>query len=290
MPFVKCPIMLAFILFLAVVSSSPRFSFGQRSIGESSKEPIVRLETPDSTMATGFIINDPLTRVYLITNKHVIRSTKTNDYYDDIRIRNNVVSANGKITATEEKSKLYLKLKGKRLFLEHEDPGIDLVIIQLGNIRIDSNLVIQNPVGHFPALAFNIDNFVTRSIMDSLNIRDGTQIEIVGFSFEVAQKAQFQISRFGHIALFPREKMTLNWLVPNTQPGIYQPITTEWMVIDVTSRPGDSGAPVFAVLPYSRQGWIVGIVEGGSDLNEFCLAQPSYYITDLVDAANRYWK
>lgn len=263
--------------------------YSQVSLSEGTKRYIVRLETPESILGTGFLVADSEHHLYIVTAKHLIRSKHTAEYFDHVYFRKNILSDFGKYIATDEKYVLILKLKDKILFQEHRDPDVDLVLIPLGKVVIDENLTIQNPEGFEIDKAFASSGIATRSIMDSLNIRDGKKVQIVGFSFQSVQKPQFHISRFGHIALYNREKMRLSWKVELPDTTFFKPIAAEWIVIDITSRGGDSGAPVFAILPGVEEAWIIGIVKGGSEMEEFCLAIPSYYLTDLLESAKKHW-
>jgi len=240
-------------------------------------------------LGTGFLVADSEYHRYIVTAKHVIRSKETGEYFDHVYFRKNILSDFGKCVASDDKYELTLKSKDKVLIFEHSDSDVDLVLIPLGNMIIDENLTIHNPKGIEIDETFAFSGIATRAIMDTLDIRDGKKVQIVGFSFQSAQKPQFHISRFGHIALYAKEKMRLNWKVELADTALFKPITADWIVIDIIHRGGDSGAPVFAILPRAEKAWIIGIVQGGSEMKEFCLAIPSYYLTDLLESAKKHW-
>jgi len=251
-----------------------------QSIDEIDKRGIVRIETPDGKLGTGFTLSDSVLGFFLVTNKHVIKSPKTGAYYDSVFVRTNMLDS-GKVVATERKNTLYLYFKGHQLFREHKDSNIDLVVIQLGHVKV-ADSVILNPSNFEWLYGLKMRTVADRGDLDSLQIRDGSFVQIVGFSFQAPQKPQFHISRFGHLALFSYKKIALYFQVPSGDSTIQERSVAEWLVIDIVSRGGDSGGPVFAFHPKNKTTWIIGIVKGSSELNEYCFAHPSYHIWELV--------
>lgn len=257
-------------------------SFGQ-SLRETDKRAIVRIETPES-LGTGFLLSDSLLGVFLVTNKHMLQSQKTQEYFDSVFVRKNILSDDKKkVIATDERATLYLRYGGSRLFREYPDSNVDLVIVQAGNIQVGDSTIV-NPRNYSEwFFGFNMSMVANREDMTRLGISDGTEVQVIGFSFNIPQKPQFHISRFGHIALFTSEKLTFRVERQRDDCRCMEPLTSEWLVIDITSRPGDSGGPVFAIIPGSQNAWLVGLVQGGWELQELCLAHPSYYIHELVE-------
>ena len=260
-------------------------SSGQ-SLREFDKRSIVRIETPEG-LGTGFVLSDTSLGYFLVTNKHVVQSSKTGEYFDSVFVRRNKLSDEGKVVATNEKGTLYLNYGNRKLFVEHEDPDIDLVFVALGSFQV-GDTTLFNPIGYSGWIfAFKLSMVANRDDMRRLAITDGTPVQIIGFSFTTSQKPQFHISRFGRIALFSSERLTFRIARQRQDCVCMEPVTAEWIVIDITSRPGDSGGPAFALIPGSKQAWLIGLVQAGSELNEFCLAHPSYYIHDLVNLVRK---
>ncbi|MGB2805707.1 MAG: trypsin-like peptidase domain-containing protein [Candidatus Zixiibacteriota bacterium] len=259
--------------------------FGQ-SLAEFDKRSIVRIETPNG-LGTGFVLSDTSLGYFLVTNKHVLQSRKTQQYFDSVFVRKNELSMQGKVIATEQKGTLYLSFEDRTLYFEHQDPNVDLVFVSLGSFPVGDTSVL-NPTNYSQWLfAFTMDMVADRQDMKRLSIRDGTPVQIIGFSFMASQRPQFHISRFGHVALFSNERLTFRVTRPRDDSVYTGPISAEWLVLDITSRPGDSGGPVLALMPGTHHAWLIGLVQAGSELNEFCLAHPSYYIHDLVDSVRR---
>ncbi len=255
-----------------------------QSIPELNKRSILRIETPEQGLGTGFLVRDSLLGFFLVTNKHMVQSPKTHQYFDSVFVRRNKISDDNKVVATNEKATLYLRWKGSKLFAEHPDSNVDLVIVIVGAVPL-GDTVIVNPANYDPWIyGIKMDMVAKREDIKRLDIRDGTPVQIIGFSFATDQEPQFHISRFGNIAIFPSDKLTLNVTKQRANCECTEPITSEWIILDITSRPGDSGGPVFALLPGSNQAWlVVGLVAMGHTWNELCLAHPSYYIWELVD-------
>ena len=243
---------------------------------------IVRIETPEG-LGTGFLLSDSSLGFFLVTNKHVVRSSQTQQYFDSVFVRKNKLSEHNKVIATNEKATLYLRYRGWNLFVEHPDSNVDLVIVPLGLIAL-RDTTITNPANYTPwVYGFKMSTVANREDMKKLKIRDGIPVQIVGFSFVTPQELQFHISRFGHIAIFPTEKLTFKIKKRHNNCECIESVTSEWIVIDITSRPGDSGGPVFAFPPESGSVWLIGLVAAGEALDESCLAYPSFYVWELVD-------
>lgn len=278
-------VILALISLVSLVLTSS-VSFGQ-SLAEFDKRAIVRIETTEQGLGTGFLLSDSLLGFLLVTNKHMLQSQKTQEYFDSVFIRKNELSPDGKVIATHDRGTLYLKYRGEKLFVEHKDPNVDLVIVGLGSFTV-GDTTLFNPANYSQWLfGFSMSMVANREDMKRLKISDGTRVQLIGFSFTTAQKPQFHISRFGHIALFSNEKLTFRIARHRDDCVCMEPVAAEWIVIDITSRPGDSGGPVFAIMPGSTHAWLIGLVQSGSELNEFCLAHPSYYIHDLVNLVRK---
>lgn len=280
--------MRSMILLTVCLMLSTSSVFSIQALPEPRKQSVVRIETTEGNLGTGFFISDSVifnAGLFLVTNKHVVKSRITQEYFDSVFIRCNVLK-DDKVIATHDRATLYLKYGGKNLYYEHPDKNIDLVIILFGPVLRDENNILNfNPVGWTEKyiLSTKVLSVAKRIQMDSLKIGDGTDVQIIGFSFQNKDLPQFHISRFGHVALFSKEPITQDILIPIGDCVCKVPMTSEWLIIDITSRPGDSGSPVLTWPENSKIPWIIGIVQGGSSINEVCLSHPSYYIWDLLD-------
>ncbi len=232
-------------------------------------------------MGTGFTILDDSLGLMLVTNKHVLKSKKNGKYFDSVFVRINSPLNSGKILTTGERAVLHLYYQGEPTFQAHPDSNIDIAIVQCFVKRFDIDTVGFNriftteyAVGWRPARLASRDDF------KRLNIRDGTEVQVVGFSFKARQQPQFHISRFGKIALHSSEGITLPF-IDGVDTNL---VNSEWLILDISSRQGDSGGPVFALLPDSDHAWLIGMVVGVQALNELCMSYPSYYILDLIDS------
>ncbi len=258
-------------------------AFAAYALPEKDKRAIVRIETPEG-LGTGFLVTDSTLGLFLVTNKHVLQSQDGSHYFDSVFIRKNILDQAGKVLATDERSTVLLRYMGQNLYIAHPDSNIDIAVVQLGSLLIGQT-IFDNPINP-PEWFFSnkSSRLASRDDMKRLCVADGTDVEIIGFSFLTTQRPQFHIARFGHVSLFSDEKLTFKLQRKKGDCICYEPSTAEWIVIDITSRPGDSGGPVFAFDTTHGDIWIIGIVQLGSDIEEVCLAQPSYYILDLMAA------
>jgi hypothetical protein len=217
----------------------------------------------------------------------MVRSSQTQQYFDSVFVRKNKLSNDNKVIATNERATLYLRYKGSNLFVEHPDSNVDLVIVKLGPILIRDTTIV-NPANYTKWLfGFKMSVVAKREDIKRLRITDGTPVQVIGFSFTGFQEPQFHISRFGDIAIFPTEKITLKVQNQRGNCVCTEPVTSEWIILDITSRPGDSGGPVFAFVSQNNEPWLIGLVALGQSFNELCLAQPSFYIWELVDLVKK---
>lgn len=267
------------LLLLGILIAAPETVRAQ-ALPEAMKRAIVRLETPEAKLGTGFILSDSVLGYFLVTNKHVIWSCSTGSYYDSVFVRKNAITQDGKVVATDQRSTLLLRRKGRQLFVEHPDQAVDLVLVQLGNI-IDSDGSFMNPSSFEMIHGFKTTAVASRSDFKNLAVGDGTPVQVIGFSFKVRQSEQFHISRFGHISIAPSSSFPLAIQSPCDSLPVER--KADWIVLDLSSRGGDSGGPMFAFGPRLNELWLIGLVAAGNQAEEFCFGVPSYRIHELVD-------
>lgn len=274
-------------LFLATLCGAFGVSFvyqpaPAKSLPEPLKRAIVRIETPEGKLGTGFVLSDSALGFFLVTNKHVIYSCSTMSYFDELRVRVNHLSADGKVAAIDSAGKLLLTRNGQSLFVEHPSPGIDLVLVQLGYL-VDLVGEFQNPSPFDVIHGFKLSAVATRDDFKRFDIRDGTAVQVIGFSFQVRHEVQFHISRFGHVSIAPGVEFPLSIVPPcNSVPTTAK---ADWLVLDLTSRGGDSGGPIFALELGAIGLKLVGLVAAGNQAEEFCFGVPSYRILELIGLA-----
>ena len=146
-----------------------------QSLVESDKRYIVRIETPDGRLGTGFILLDSTIGFFLVTNKHMLQSSETQEYFDSVYVRNNILKE-GMVIATDEIATVYLRYLGQKLYRDHEDPDVDLILVQFGAVEV-AGTTILNPRDFGPLFfGYPMYQVADRSTVDSLNIRDGTRV------------------------------------------------------------------------------------------------------------------
>ena len=101
-------------------------------------------------------------------------------------------------------------------------------------------------------------------------------MQLVGYSFQLAQESKVATSRFGFVASFPDEPISLS--IGDTVR------TSEWILIDASIRGGHSGGPVFAADQNSSKIYLLGFVQGTSDSAEMCIVIPAHFILDLIQS------
>jgi len=247
---------------------------------EADKRTILRLQTTEGNLGTGFLLVDSTVGYFIITNKHVVWSCSTGTYFDSVYMRPNTMS-DGRVVAKSERLTVHLRRHGQDLFEAHPDKAVDLILIRVGNL-VDSTGMFQNPPGFGVLHAFEMSLVADRSDFDRLGIRDGTEVQVIGFSFQVRQGDQFHVSRFGHISVSPGMEFSIGITPPcGDRPELQR---SDWVVLDLTSRSGDSGGPIYA-FPRRGGGRLVGLVQAVNQSEELCFGVPSYRIHELLRQA-----
>jgi hypothetical protein len=251
-----------YLLFIFLLISHSEAN-SQSMISESAKRGIVRIETPESKLGTGFIVLDTTSKALLVTSKHVLKSCVTHDYFDHVYLRKNALLSGSHVVATDERSIVHLRYKGQDLFVEDKDPNVDLAIVLLGKIELKDTTIENSPIStSYWYYGFKSSLIAKREDMTRLNLETGTPVQLIGFSHQQLQKPQFHVSRFGHIALFTFEKLVE--VFKSTCDTLHQDtLSSEWLVLDMTARGGDSGGPVLARLGNAGEVFLIGIVKGG---------------------------
>jgi hypothetical protein len=250
-----------------------------QSIPEHQKRSILRLVTPDKRLGTGFILSDSLKRFFLITNKHVLQDCSTGGYFDSVAIRLNKLTEQDDAVVSDEKTTLYLRLGEKSFYYAHPTQGVDLVAVAVGNLRINDSIQ-DNPRDFEKLISTKKSKLVPLKDFGDLGIGSGTKIQVVGFSFQGIQKPQFHISRFGHLSIIPPEPITLR-IASDCDTLVH---SQKWIILDISSRGGDSGAPVYAFHPSHSGYTIVGVVQAGNSESAWCAAIPVDYVLEVLDS------
>jgi len=276
----------AIVCFLALMFPSASSAV---SVLEPGKRAIVCIETPDKARGTGFYLQDEVLGLFLVTNKHMLQSQRTQEFFDSVYVRKNVFNESGKVVATADREILYLKREGQALFAPHPDSNIDLAIVQCGMLPASGGWFF-NPVSSDQdsvrwSFMLQLSSLASREDMAAKGFTNSLDVELISFSFASLNDDFFHISQFGHIALYSHAPMTFPFQKQYGNCTCTKLVTCDWVILDITSRGGDSGGPVFASGPgiKSITPRIIGIVMGGAEQEELCLVLPSYYILDLID-------
>jgi len=254
----------------------PSLCLSQYVSHEEDKLAIFEIVQPDLRVGTGFALKDDSLGQVLITCKHIIQDSNGN-YYDKIFVRRNRLLKTKQVIS--DTAGFYLFLKGinnnnnetKRFFYPHPDSNIDLVIIPFYYVGQSLNK-------YKPIIYFEQDMVLDKNELDSLGINEGSDVEIIGFSLTSAMfmdKIHYHISRFGKIALYTTEIFPL--MIDNMLKS------ANYMLLDISIRPGDSGSPILAHIGDDR--YIIGMVIGLSPDIEYGIGYPSHYIVDLLRSA-----
>lgn len=251
----------------------PAIVHAQYTSYEEDKLAIFEIVQPDERVGAGFAVKDDILGQVLVTCKHLIKDS-SGDYYDKIFVRRNKLLKTRQ--AVSDTSGFYLFLKSenggndsaRQFFYPHPDPNIDLVIIPF--YYLGQSLNIYKPI-----LYFEEEMIKSREELDSLGINEGSDVEIVGFSLTSAlfsDKIHYHISRFGKIALYTTD------IFPLMIDSVLR--SANYMLLDISIRPGDSGSPILAHIGNKRH--IIGMVIGLSPDIEYGIAYPSHYITEFL--------
>jgi len=238
---------------------------------ESDKRFIVRLCNPENKQGTGFFVSDSICGYLLITNRHVVSSSKTGEIFDSVQLFANNIGANGKVISSDSHQTLYLRHGGVPLYVEHPNKSVDLIVVGIGSIGVE----FSNPAGLDKLYGYKRSFICARDRFNPSAVNDGMGVQIIGFSEPLPQKDQFHISRFGHISYYPCEDISVK-----IDGGVQ---SLDWLVIDASSRGGDSGGPLFFSDPKSGAICLLGFVQAINQQDELCYAIPSYYILEVID-------
>lgn len=267
---------------VCIVAIAPSLIAGtpQAFQGDRFLKSIVRIENPEGRKGTGFVLRDSIAGFFLVTNKHVVRSCATAGYFDSVFVRKNMLGSSGRLEVSSVRAKLLLSMNGNRIFFEHPDTAVDLVAIPIGVFRLSDSNTIMNPSDLYwleSAMGLGTEVLATRDQLSSSMFLAGTPVQITGFSLEVLGAEQLHVSRFGHIAVSPGQSYRVVFRdgCPGAKPFA---IKAEWIVLDIVSRGGDSGAPVLD----KERNLVLGFVKGNHVDSEICYAQSSGYVWDMV--------
>lgn len=215
------------------------------------------------------MISDSLLGELLVTNKHVVQDT-FGQYVDSIFVRYNKMLANEQVVSDTNEFVLYLKKNGNAYFVEHPNKNVDLVMIPC--LSFNTN---KRSGGVVAGLFSN--RILSKERLTKLGIDEGTEIEIIGFSLSSSllsfrKVIHYHFHRYGKVGLFTTEKFTL--LIDGALK------TADFILLDMTIRPGDSGSPIFAHI--EDKTYLVGFISAVSTHQEFGIGYPVYYLYDLI--------
>jgi hypothetical protein len=254
------------VLLLTILLILPVGSLAQ-TFDEEHKLSIFEIMQPDGYFGTAFVINDSLLGKVLLTCKHVLQDS-SGDYFDYVFMRKNKLLSSRQVVSDTAVFVLHLKDKNTRLYYEHPNPNIDLVAIPL-----DAPHKTLRSIG--PIIAFDGHLIMDKRALTYVGIDEGTEVEIIGFSLTTMipfDNINYHTSRFGKIALYTSDDYTLSIDGEKT--------TANFILLDVSIRPGDSGAPIIANI--GQRSFFIGLVAALMPDTEFGVGYPSHYIHDFL--------
>lgn len=235
------------------------------STPDSTKNVIYEIISPTSKLGTGFIISDSLLGNLLVTCKHVVQDTQGN-YVDSIFVRRNKFLPSKEAISDTSKFVVRLKIDGLQYLAEHPNPNVDLVMIPL--LTRNTTLLPQERL-----LRWYSRTVLSKEEMKVIRLSEGTDVEVIGFSLGLPQTiSHYHFSRFGKIGLYTSNEFPI--LIDNKLR------IANFILLDMTVRPGDSGSPVIAHI--GGQSYLIGFLAASSNEMEFGVAYPVYYLYDLM--------
>lgn len=239
---------------------------------EEDKRCIYEIETPAGKLGTCFAITEKSLGKFgnfIVTCRHVIKDSNGN-YVDSIYLRKNKLLSSGQVVSNTSKFVIKLKMREVPLYIEHKNPDIDLIMILL----LPGINISINPNEYY--FRFNSSYLLSKDEIGSMNINEGIDVEIIGFSLSKSllyNGNHYHYSRFGKIGLYTTDIFTLK--IDNILR------TANFILLDMPIRGGDSGSPIIAHINGKLH--LLGFVSGYSPLIEYGIGFPSYYILDLLE-------
>lgn len=239
------------------------------SIPEHTKRFIYEITSPGIGRGTGFVLNDSLLKFVLVTCRHVVKDTAGN-YVDSILLRRNRLLPTGELIADTSKFVLRLKVNGALCLAEHPNSSVDLVMIPL----IPGFNTPEYPGEYFYGQPSS--TILSKEDLENLNINEGTDVQLIGFSLSSSlsrDSTHYHFSRFGKVGLYTTNQFTL---VIDGEPR-----TANFILLDMSTRPGDSGSPILTQI--GDVIYLIGFIAATSEKAEFGIGYPVYYLHDLIE-------
>ena len=236
------------------------------TIPEPVKRCIYEITSPGAGQGTGFTVMDSTLGFVLVTCKHVVQD-KNKDYVDSIFLRRNKLLPTGQAISDTSQFVVRLKVDGRLWLTEHRNPAVDLIMIPIGiaNTTMSSG---ESPYG------FHSRAVLSKDELEEKGITEGIDVELIGFSLSLPDnEPHYHFSRFGKIGLYTTEEFTL---LINKKPR-----TANYILLDMSTRPGDSGSPIVAHI--SGRPYLIGFLSATSTAKEYGVAYPVYYLYDLME-------
>jgi len=236
-----------------------------KTLDEPTKRFIYEITSPGIGKGTGFTVSDSLLGFVLVTCKHVVQDKK-GVYADSIYLRRNKLLPTGEAISDTSQFVVRLKAGGLQYIVEHPNPDVDLIMVPLlqSNTTLSAN---ESPYGLYSRVV------LSKERMKEKGIGEGTDVEVIGFSLRLPKnRPHYHFSRFGNIGLYTTDEFTL--IIDSI------PRTANFILLDMTTRPGDSGSPVFAHI--RDKTYLIGFISAASKEMEYGIAYPVYYLHDLM--------
>lgn len=236
------------------------------AITEPVKRCIYEITSPAVGQSTGFTVRDSTLGFVLVTCIHAVQD-KNKDYVDSIFLRRNKLLPTEQAISDTDQFVVRLKVDGKLWVTEHSNPAVDLVMIPVttANTTMSSG---ESPYG------FHSRAVLSKDELEEVGITEGVDVELIGFSLSLPRdEPHYHFSRFGKIGLYTTEEFTL-FINKKRRRANY-------ILLDMSTRPGDSGSPVVAHI--SGKPYLIGFLSATSSAEEYGVAYPVYYLHDLME-------
>lgn len=215
-------------------------------------------------MGTCFVIQDSLLRKYLVTSLHLI-TTNTGDYSDSISIRKKINPSSNSSCSYDFGHTIFLDNSGKTYFTIHTNPNVEVVLIRI--TRENAYWELEEPLNYINSEElFDASDFIAGGTFENI------PAELVGYSPDSQNDIHCPIRRSGRIILYTIKDISQNFSDMTR--------TAKFLIHDLGSEDGDSGAPI-AIETKENDLFLIGINIGGGDTTSW--GQPTSYICEMLD-------
>jgi hypothetical protein len=192
-------------------------------------------------MGTGFYVTvgEDKSSPYLVTSKHVLTRESSKDYYPALCMK-----VNNNKGGTDHIPIDLSRPNGARVFVDNNDPGVDIAVISGNDIRLPPGRTIKD----YDFISFPASRFATKEHFAKGDIAVGDEAFFTGwFSSFYGTSQNYPVARFGRLAMATAEKIP--WRDAASKPmemlNLY--------LVEAHTTKGNSGSPVFFRPDISRR-------------------------------------